>query len=476
LVLDRSTVTVYVVVRAYCPLELDMEMTMQLLPHQIEDAAFLASRRFAGCFSGMGSGKTLTALEAFRNSDATRALIIAPPIALRMWSREAERHCGVEAQILKTGKTKIADAQVVVCSYQIATARQQELFDWLRAGSSALICDESHALKSTKAKRTKAVLGRGGLAGAATHTWCLTGTPVTRWNDDLIPFLCRAAPEQLKQKTGGLSIEQFMLRYTVRQKRQFPGARFPTQMVVGSRNTAELRDILYGEQGCAVRRELADVWDAMPPITHNTYEIQLQMDAELRATLKELDKRSITEIAQQLQRQTDNGEVPLATVRRQIGEAKVLGAAEVLAERVEAGSGPVLAGFWHRAVGAALAEQLRAKGLRVGVLDGATSAAKKAELEDAFNAKQLDVLLGQIASMGVSLNLQKGGNVIVVVESDWSPAIMDQFYARLYRMGQQKHVHIDTLTGDTKLEQAVARIAVSKERNAAALNDSVAAK
>ena len=48
--------------------------TKQLLPHQIEDAKFLASKAFAGNFSGMGSGKTLTALEAFRLARTGEAL------------------------------------------------------------------------------------------------------------------------------------------------------------------------------------------------------------------------------------------------------------------------------------------------------------------------------------------------------------------------------------------------------------------
>ena len=43
-------------------------MSKELLPHQIEDAEFLASKAFAGNFSGMGSGKTLTALEAFNKA------------------------------------------------------------------------------------------------------------------------------------------------------------------------------------------------------------------------------------------------------------------------------------------------------------------------------------------------------------------------------------------------------------------------
>ena len=62
-------------------------MTFSLMPHQIEDAKFLASRSFAGCFNDMGSGKTRTALEACRLVEARRVIIVAPPIALPMWQR-----------------------------------------------------------------------------------------------------------------------------------------------------------------------------------------------------------------------------------------------------------------------------------------------------------------------------------------------------------------------------------------------------
>ena len=130
---------------------------MILLPHQIEDAAFLASRAFAGCFSGMGSGKTRTALEAARLVGANPLIVIAPPIALRMWSREAGDHLGLSVQIIKTGAAKIDRAvPVVVMSYEIATKRAAELKAIAATSPKAvLICDESHALKSTTAKRTK---------------------------------------------------------------------------------------------------------------------------------------------------------------------------------------------------------------------------------------------------------------------------------------------------------------------------------
>ena len=442
---------------------------MILLPHQIEDAAFLASRAFAGCFSGMGSGKTRTALEAARLVGADPVVIIAPPIALRMWEREAKDHLGLSAQIIKTGAAKIDPrASLLIRSYEIATKRAADLK--ARAALSAqpvLICDESHALKSTTAKRTKAILGSGGLVGWFAHAWLLTGTPSTRWNDDLIPFLFRAAPETMKAKLGGLSIERFQIRYTVRQQKQFPGARFPVTMTVGSRNTEELRDILYsGANRVAVRRELADVWAAMPPITHNRYSISLSSSPELTAALADLRSMSRAQVEEKLAAK----DPALSTMRRMIGLGKVAAAAEVIAERAGDTAGAVLVGAWHTEVIDGLCAAVRAKGLRCEILDGRTSMSRKAELEAMFNAGSLDVLVGQIGAMGVSLNLQRGGNCIIVVEEDWSPAIMDQFYARLYRMGQERHVHVDTLETETKIDEAIHKISREKARHHQKLN------
>ena len=437
----------------------------QLLPHQIEDAQFLAARRFAGNFSGMGSGKTLTALEAFRlvrELVTDQVIIIGPPISLRMWQSEFEAFfSGDTAQLVKTGKTKIdGAATALIMSYEIATKRAAELSQ-LKA--RALILDEAHACKSVKAKRTKAILGSGGLAGSVGHTWCLTGTPITRWNDDLYPFLCRASAAGMKERCGGSSVDRFNLRYTVVQSRQFPGARYPTKMTVGSRNTDELYRWIFGDN-LAVRRELADVWAAMPPLTTNRLQIGLDMDDELRDILAGF------KTMQQIEQAVASNDEHIATARRKIGEGKVGSAAAEIRDRIEIGQGPILVGAWHRSVIDALADEL--SDLRVGVLDGRTSANEKSRLQDAFNDKKLDVLIGQIAAMGVSLNLQHGGNRIIVVEEDWSPSVMDQFFARLHRIGQTEHVHVDILESDDKLSQAVRRISNTKRgAHAVAMGD-----
>lgn len=434
-----------------------------LLPHQIADADFLASKSFAGNFSGMGSGKTLSAIAAMQKVHplvntqtgiTSINIIIAPPIALGMWASELAE-ASFRPCILRTSKKKPdASANVLLMSYDIATKRAAE-FD----NVNVLICDESHALKSVKAKRTKAILGKGGLCERAAHSWMLTGTPVTRWNDDLFPFLCRAGFDTLKADIGGMSMEKFQLKYCITQKRTFPGARFPTKMVVGSRNTDQLNEMIF--DGMAVRHELADVWKNMPPITHNRLNIELSKSSELKEVLDFLDNTAMRDIEEAMRKQDES----ISSARRIIGLAKVDAAAAEIIDRVQSGNQPILVGAWHRQVIDGLVEAISDAGISVSSLDGRTSAKEKDRLTREFNDKQLSVLVGQISAMGVSLNLQRGSSHIIVVEEDWSPSIMDQFYARLHRMGQQHGVHVDTFIAETKLDRAVERINKAKRQH-----------
>ena len=430
---------------------------MQLLPHQIEDSAFLASKAFAGCFSGMGSGKTLTALEACRHvlELGDTVIIVGPPISLHMWSEEFYNHLNIPTQIIRSGAQAIAHGPgAVIMSYDIATKRKEELKE---LGAKVLICDESHALKNTTAKRTKAILGRHGLCESVDHTWLLTGTPVTRWNDDIFSFICRAGADQLTDKIGKLNLDSFRLRYCVTQNKKFSKAqKFSTVVTVGNRNTTELNELLF-EGGMAVRRELKDVWETMPPITINRLQVRLDADAQLKEMLKGLEKQTVNEIREGMA----SNEEHLATIRRKLGVAKVKHAASEIIDRVEAGISPILVGCWHIEVIDALRGALRAHGIAVQSLDGSTSAEAKQGRQAAFNDGSLQVLVGQIGAMGVSLNMQ-GGSHIVVIEEDWSPAVMDQFYARCHRIGQKNHVHVDIFESNTKLDQAVRRITSAK--------------
>jgi SNF2 family DNA or RNA helicase len=445
-----------------------------LLPHQIEDAKFLAAEPgVRGNFSGMGSGKTLTALEAIRIIKPRLTIIVGPPISLTMWKAEFEAEVGAPAHIVKTGKSPLdLNAAALIMSYDFATKRRDELKS---LGANILICDESHALKNISAKRTAATLGKHGLCESVQYTWCLTGTPSTRYNDDLFSFLCRAAAPALKEKIGSLDFNRFRLRYCITQKKKFSARqRFPTVVTVGDRNTPELNEMLFN--GPAVRRELKEVWDAMPPITINRLTVKLEDIPGLKQLLQKTDKMSLDDIRAGLQSPSkEPKDVNLATIRRHLGVAKVKASVAEIAQRVLEGNGPILVGAWHTDVIDALHRELGAmtigvategnkRPLRVAVIDGRTNRENRDGFIAAFQAGELDILIGQIAAMGVAITLTAGAHV-VCVEEDFSPDIMDQFFARVHRIGQTQHVHVDIFQSDTKIDKAVAGISGRKAAN-----------
>jgi hypothetical protein len=447
----------------------------QLLPHQIEDAAFLASKSFAGNFSGMGSGKTLTALEAVQlvwdGCDEPREalrhiIIIGPPISLSMWKEEFEDHCEAPAQIIRSAKTELdLDSACFIMSYQIAT----KLRDVIKALTpKVLICDEAHALFKIKmdytkqpvpSKRTEAILGSGGICEEVDHCWLLTGTPSTRYSCDLYPFLLRADLRGLQARTGGNTLSRFYLRYCVTKDKKFSSRqRVPTTIVVGNRNLEELNKWLF-QGGIAVRHELADVWAQMPPITINRLQVQLDSDPELTRMLKVMEKQTLSQIQEDIGKKEEH----ISTLRRKLGLAKVKHSVSEIIDRIEAGVSPLLVGAWHTEVIWALHDALDIKGYDVGVIDGGVAAGVRDDCVRDFNNGTLPVLIAQIGAAGVSLNMQ-GGSHIICVEEDWSPALMDQFYARCHRLGQKNHVHVDIFGSDTKLDKAVHRINATKAR------------
>jgi len=166
----------------------------------------------------------------------------------------------------------------------------------------------------------------------------------------------------------------------------------------------------------------------------------------------------------QIQKDIANKEEHISTLRRKLGVAKVKHSVAEIVERIEAGIKPILVGAVHLDVIDALHDALFDKGIvNVGVIDGRTNSRKRDVYIESFQNGTLDILIGQIQAMGVAINLQ-GGSHIICVETTFSPAEQDQFYARCHRLGQANHVHVDVFEADLKLEAAVRRILATKAR------------
>lgn len=429
-------------------------MPLTPLKTQVEDAAFLVRQKRACLFSEPGTGKTLTALEAWKQVGG-KLVVVAPPIALRMWQKNIAEHCGAVAQRIKTGKDKIdPTADAYVLSYSLAGK--------LPLTPDVLVLDEGDALKTLSSERTKAIFGtrcgmRDCLAEGADYIWMLTGTPIRRYADDMYPVLKALFPDLLAKELGVTSLESFRQMFCVSQLRRFHPRQPATWTVIGNKNEDDLRSFIYGND-IAVRRTIQDVAAYMPPLTIRTVTVDFDNNDELReATGEAIDAGETDAI--------------MAKARRLLGVAKADHAAEYVIDIWKQLTCPVLVLYWHKDVGSRLQTLFEREDMTVHKIDGATSAKDKQKAEDAFNAQECDILLGQIASMGVAINLQKGSHYAIFVERDWSPAAQEQALRRLWRMGQETHVNIDICEAEHPIDEAVGMVVNRKDKSATKIID-----
>jgi len=448
----------------------------KFLPEQVSDGAKLYNRKRHAIFSEPGTGKTLTAIRGLQivneyrvrtTGRTARVLVVVPSIAVRNWVvwLAAMRHPVGDAdiQVIAAGKDEIdLYAKHVICTYGMLSRRTSKLADRLLKWSpDVVILDESDNLNGIDSVRTGVIYGDGHIAGLVTKArwvWCLTGTPIRRYADDLFPWLRSLHSDTLKAHDV-MSKGKFLSKFCVTQLRKFPGMHIPKKVVVASQNMPLLHEIIYGE-GLATRRLFKDVAEHMPRKKERDISIVFTPSQQLlELTHGALEKETEMD---------EHGEMPniteptMVVAQHLLGIEKVPSVVEYLeivaAEQKQVGSKSTIVLFWHRDVGDLLADTMDELGYSVEVINGSTPSKAREVYEDAFNAGRLDFLFGQIAAMGVSLNLQHGGNRAVFAERSWSYAGNVQAFDRIFRLGQDSDVLIDYIISDSPLEEPKTRV------------------
>lgn len=442
----------------------------------------IVTNNFCGVFLDMGLGKTvstLTAINYLMNDycEIDSVLVIAPKrVAESVWKEEAEKWDHLKhlrfSKITGTPKQRIAAIVEVKADIYIIS---RDNIAWLCAlyGGGKLpfdmvVIDELSSFKSHKALRFKALRGARPYLKRLVG---LTGTPAPNGLIDLWP--------QVYLMDRGERLEKTITRY--REKYFTPGQL--AGHVIYSYNLKSDSEKLIHERISDICISMkAEDYLQMPFKTDNF--IKLKMPADLKKKYNDFEKNKVLEL---LQPEQKDESVEISVVNAAALSNKLLQFAngaiygenrqvfpvhdiklEALKEIVEDANGqPVLIAWTYQFDRDRIMDYLKKY--------------KPRELKtnkdiEKWNTGKIQVLLAHPASAGHGLNLQAGGSIIIWFGQTWSLELYQQFNARLYRQGQQKHVVIHHLILQDSHDEEVISALKSKDKRQNALMDSIKAK
>ena len=409
------------------------KINYNLRNYQREDAEMMASKRFFLNASELGTGKTATALTTTILVGSKKTLVICPASIKMQWEREIRRWVEppVTIQIIDNGGEDIIKPfgntpLFIIINYDLII-KDKMLTKLKDVKWDVIICDESHRLKSLKAKRTKSVLSKKGLIHHTKRMYLLTGTPVLNRPIELYPMLSVLAPELLQPyDTWHRYVYQFCGAYEDRFGLHTNGAT----------NLLDLRDRL---ENIMVRR-LAD--GNLPEITVQDIEVAHTEQVKVGWCLNIPSE-------------------PMATVRRETAEAKMPMCISFIKDTLEEVD-KVVVFFFHREIGGRLMVGLEKYNPLIVI--GGMASKDKQETVDLFNKKKHKVFLLQINCAEGINGLQDTAHVGIFVEQEWSPSIVKQAVGRLNRHRQKHPVLIYNLVTKGGIEERIEKVLRKKEK------------
>lgn len=414
-------------------------------PFQRTGVEWLAPRAKALLADEMGLGKTVQALVALPAGAA--AIAIVPAVVRRNWSTECRRwRSDLEpVEIASRAQFRWPMAgELVIATYGCLPRVKDGVVELpgVPEVGTTIVCDEAHALKSSKAQRTVAFreLAKAALAHSG-RVWLVTGTPLLNKPPELWNVL--QAADLATDAFGSWS--EFCRVFNGRK------GRFGYDW---GRATDEVPDRLRRVM-LSRRRE-----EVMPELPTKTRQ-DLTVDGLSRETIAACDE------AMAALGLEDASDVPtirpgvpgfdqLSRARALLATAKIKAMLEVVAEHEEAGE-PLVVGCCHRA-------PIDVLGQREGwaTITGDTPADERGRIVDAFQAGELKGIAGTTKAMGVGVTLTRAHRLLQV-DLDWTPAMNSQLEDRVCRIGQTRGVVILRLVATHALDERVVELLTAKQ-------------
>lgn len=421
---------------------------MEYHPFQEAGIDFARSRQHTLIGDSMGLGKTVQAIGTASECQMERVLAVVPAAARYQWAREVSKwYVHPKGRRVRTYPvTKAKDgvdfsAHWIIISYDLL--RNADIHELLCRGSyDQLVLDEGHLLKTYEAKRTRAVFGTGEwepLAERAEKRVALTGTPLPNR-----PRECYTLARGLDfDAIDRMSEDTFKARYN-------PSMRLSNGHVL--EETGRLPE-LHNRLRCnfMVRRLKKDVLHQLPPMSLDL--VYLERNAEVQRVLKAEDLLGIDPSALGQMDEETQGQV--ATLRREMGEAKVPLFVERIRRLFDDGLDKMGLFVWHKSVIRELEAKLGSFG--IAKVDGSCTPVQKDRNKRRFiEDPSCRLFIGQIQAAGTALDgLQKVASFVDIGEPSWTPGENEQVIDRFHRDGQRDGVQGNILVAPGSFDEKV---------------------
>lgn len=172
-----------------------MKLRFQTNPwkHQKQAVKFLMPRDYGALYTDMGSGKTKIMIDLIVNRGWKRTIVVCPKKVCSVWAREFFVHSPevsirvINLEKISSGKrpsyigknelTGESDQEVIIINYEGIWREPLRTFLLNKYKADAVICDESHRIKSpsSKCSRFLSLLGK-----RTENRYLMTGTPLSQ--------------------------------------------------------------------------------------------------------------------------------------------------------------------------------------------------------------------------------------------------------------------------------------------------------
>ena len=489
------------------------------MPFQKAGIEFASTRSRTLIADAPGLGKTIQAVGLHNLKNFGKTLIICPASLKINWAREWNlwdvhgKSIGIAKSIPKSktegGYTRtwteydFPDTDVVIINYDVL-----ETFDGhiKKIRWDFMVCDEAHLLKNAKAIRTVHIFG-GRMAARRKDgvvikkakrvsairvdtSLFLTGTPILSKPIDLWTLIQQMDPGGLGRNwnyyvhqycdafddgfgldtSGSSNLEELNHKmrslFMVRRDKKSVLKELPdktrevillpkdklTKPLKKEKTRAELAlanfEVMMGLPDSSTEFRYIDVMDGLCDKITTAIEDQDNEEpnwGQAIGTLSEPEKIMFSE---------------LSDAREEVALAKVQMVAEHVVKLHQAGE-PVILFAHHKSVVSSLVKRLEKAGVRTGIVTGAVHPDKRQAVVDSFQDGEIDVIIGNIAAMGVGFTLTRA-SIVVFAEMAWVPALLEQAEDRAWRHGQKNAVLIQYLIVDGSIESRLAQSVLEK--------------